>query len=656
MTRQSFSTLVNLTHQQMLPSQPQSGKRKPEDFNPLLNAAAAKRAKKELKVGAPTKRKLNNDDGPSSLLVVRASEAQPSHSQPVHTNQADLAPPRFSSQPSLTSTAGPSKPPTKKFKADSQSSNRGRATSQAKTANRDRVASSAYYDDAAVERDVRAMEDEADHLRRNSRAHTAIDSSLVAETSLQFQSQRPEGSGTARSKGKMKIVDISTPLPDNDTPRAERNKQLRQPAMDAIAQSRGRPVEANGASGQGHRRKSSISGRGKRISSSFEATGIITHPHTSVSESSFYKHIDCDLPEPERIRQLLIWCSLRATATPASSSSLPPLSAEGVQILKTVQDDIVRMLAEKRVDLSLHSSNATQPPPENLRENEQNVRNRKWEITYASHIQEAEAEEEAWKRVSYGYDAYSKKLQASLEKRAASLQPDQQGLSAKAKGKRRAAGEEPPDVESQLFPHEHELPPQFHPALALARSVLGHHAQGDDRIAGGGRRGMTRSGLNREELEAEIKSRMPGLEFKVDQIYTFANAARATTNIAEKALNERFDVLSANLASRTRPILSSGDSGGTEGSAQLISTYVAGSSVSTVPDPLDIMRALSRVDQSRPPAQVGDAARRAAREVQRAEKESGYAPVGEKKLTGVPATPRKTPGTPRRGNTPGRER
>ncbi|KAJ3486578.1 hypothetical protein NLJ89_g11797 [Agrocybe chaxingu] len=326
----------------MLPSQSQSGKRKPEDFNPLLNAAAAKRAKKESKVGASTKRKLNNDDGPSSLLVVRASEAQPSHSQPVHTNQADLAPPRFSSQPSLASAAGPSKPPTKKFKADSQPSNRGRPASQAKTANRDRVAPSAYYDDAAVERDVRAMEDEADHLRRNSRAHTTIDASLVAETSLQFQSQRSEGSGTARSKGKTKIVDISTPLPDNDTPRAERNKQLRQPAMDAIAQSRGRPVEANGTSGQGHRRKSSISGRGKRISSSFEATGIITHPHTSVSESSFYKHIDCDLPEPERIRQLLIWCSVRAAATPASSPSLPPLSAEGVQILKSAQDDVVR--------------------------------------------------------------------------------------------------------------------------------------------------------------------------------------------------------------------------------------------------------------------------------------------------------------------------
>ena len=87
-------------------------------------------------------------------------------------------------------------------------------------------------------------------------------------------------------------------------------------------------------------------------------------------------------------------------------------------------------------------------------------------------------------------------------------------------------------------------------------------------------------------------------------------------------LNEKFDILGANLASRVGP------------------------------DPADLMHALSRVDEERPPAQVGEAARRAARELQRAG-EAGFAGSvgGEKKLT----TPREmTPGTPRRGNTPGR--
>lgn len=67
------------------------------------------------------------------------------------------------------------------------------------------------------------------------------------------------------------------------------------------------------------------------------------------------------------------------------------------------------------------------------------------------------------------------------------------------------------------------------------------------------------------------------------------------------------------------------------------------------------MRALTRVDKERPPGMVTDAAWRAAREVQRVG-ESGVGAVGKRRLTGVPVTPKKMPGTPRRGNTPGRDR
>jgi kinetochore protein Mis13/DSN1 len=73
-------------------------------------------------------------------------------------------------------------------------------------------------------------------------------------------------------------------------------------------------------------------------------------------------------------------------------------------------------------------------------------------------------------------------------------------------------------------------------------------------------------------------------------------------------------------------------------------------------DPQDVLRALAMVDAERPPAQVGDAARRAVREVQRVN-ETGVGPVSERRLTGVPPpTPRKTPGTPRKTATPGRNR
>ena len=132
---------------------------------------------------------------------------------------------------------------------------------------------------------------------------------------------------------------------------------------------------------------------------------LTDQPHNSVSDGSFYKHIDVDLPDSERIRQLLIWSSLRAAATPTSSTSkpssstsqpppppLPPLSAKAVQVLKSVQEDVVKMLAEKTLDLSLYSSEAgssSKTKPEDLLVNEQNVRNRHWEVTYSDHIKQS---------------------------------------------------------------------------------------------------------------------------------------------------------------------------------------------------------------------------------------------------------------------------
>jgi kinetochore protein Mis13/DSN1 len=131
-------------------------------------------------------------------------------------------------------------------------------------------------EDLEIEKDVRAMEDEVDHLRRNSRAHTTIDASfmLSANPAFQFPPRSPD-SDTPR-KGKSRIIDTSVPLSSEETPQIERNKLLREGAMAAISNGRSREqVQSNGAAGR-HRRKSSASSRGKRISSSFEATGVIS--------------------------------------------------------------------------------------------------------------------------------------------------------------------------------------------------------------------------------------------------------------------------------------------------------------------------------------------------------------------------------------------
>lgn len=52
--------------------------------------------------------------------------------------------------------------------------------------------------------------------------------------------------------------------------------------------------------------------RGRRASSLID-NGHSALPHREVDSAEFYKHIEAEgLPEPRRMRQLLMWCGERA--------------------------------------------------------------------------------------------------------------------------------------------------------------------------------------------------------------------------------------------------------------------------------------------------------------------------------------------------------
>lgn len=53
-------------------------------------------------------------------------------------------------------------------------------------------------------------------------------------------------------------------------------------------------------------RRSSYSNRGKRVLSI--GNGYEAKPHSEVPEAEYYKVLDPDMPEPSRMRQLLVWC------------------------------------------------------------------------------------------------------------------------------------------------------------------------------------------------------------------------------------------------------------------------------------------------------------------------------------------------------------
>lgn len=607
-------------------------KRKQEDS---LFAATTKKQKKEIN----GKRKLIGEEQPGGLVIVRAPAQQNLFSsQPLASTSS--RPPTFLSQP-LAST---SQPPSKKLKVDSS-----RAPTGAKQ--RD-VPAAPPREDLEIDEDIRQMEDETDDLRRRSRAK---------ESNNQTQSsQFPPSSPSGRHP-----PDTLQPLPDCETPQIQRNKLLR------VGQPRTPQAQTP--------RRTSMSMRSKRTSTSFENTGVISQPHASVSDSSFYKHIDCDLPEPQRARQLLVWSAARALtrlSEPSSSSKPsrppskgsnssrgkdpPPLDDDKKALLKTVQEDFIRMLAERKIDTSVYSRDKTPCKGTNLKPNEQNVKNRAREVTFQEHINRAQAEAEAWGRVDNFYHAYQVNSRAELESRHALFKPP----SAKAKGKQRAVSQEPSaDDWSWLIPHPEELSPGFESRIDLKRIT--------EVMAGEPR--------TRDTHEDPLDEDIDELRWKLDRLFGWVSSAVQMTDVVETEIDHRFMLLSHALLSLSLPPpppLPRSSSRGCGSSSTGVAAQLAlvqmhrgrGHPPIHPPgeSPRDILRALSRIDKQWPPrppplpssSQDGggggadDARRRAVREVQRVQ-EGGSGGVGERKLTGLPtgvgvATPRKVLGTPRR--------
>ncbi|RPD59709.1 hypothetical protein L227DRAFT_586562 [Lentinus tigrinus ALCF2SS1-6] len=570
----------------MIPSQPQTSKRKAtDDANPLA-AAAGKKLKRDV---------LNGEEQPGGLVIVRAPAPtnRSLHIEPVPESRASSVQPQTLLQPS--------KPPSKKLRAEGSS----RAVGKAK----ERDVYAATRAEPEVDEDVRQMQSEADTLRRRSQA---AEQAANSNANLEFPARTPRKPNSTSRRN----IDMTEPIAQAETPQIEKNKMMRGET--------------------GHRRRSSVS-RGKRVSSSYEATGVISHPHTSVSVSSFFKHIDSELPEPQRARQLLIWCSNRAMNEPAdqapqasssresstnSGKDPPPLSSAQADILKRTEESLIRMLAEKKVDTNVYggagSQNGDAQRP--LKENEQNVKNRAREARFNSHIQRSKQEAEAWRELSDSYDLHRKSVQADMEKRRRAL------AAAKSKGKERANADDLDDWDVE----RRDLPEQFLSggSVDLARQIVS----------------------GRSSSTAPLQDRLKDLEFTMDRLHTFTNSALQMTRVVEANLDRRFALLNISLASRSQPAPPSAHPDPTALSSYIIPTQPRPPAT----DPQDLFRALSRIDVERPQTQIGDAARRAVREVQRAADSS----AGERRLTGgvPPPTPRKPPGTPRRATTPGKGR
>ena len=77
--------------------------------------------------------------------------------------------------------------------------------------------------------------------------------------------------------------------------------------------------------------------------------------------------------------------SKQTTSNPGKDP--PPLSAEDVNLLKSVEEDIIKLLAESKIDTNVFSPPEEAEAHSQLKPNEQNVRNRAREVRFNAHIQ-----------------------------------------------------------------------------------------------------------------------------------------------------------------------------------------------------------------------------------------------------------------------------
>lgn len=146
--------------------------------------------------------------------------------------------------------------------------------------------------------------------------------------------------------------------------------------------------------------------------------------------------------------------------------------------------------------------------------------------------------------------------------------------------------------------------------------------------------------------------------YQEDCLHSAVKVAHELVQITASELDRRFELLSISLAQNSTPSTNPSSSHKQSTISNFVPLPSAPSTRNLGLDPQDLLSAISRTDAARPRSQLGDAARRAAKDVQRANESVVHGGehsqnLSERRLKDVPPpTPRKAPGTPKRPTTP----
>ncbi|KAG9109627.1 hypothetical protein FRC07_008278, partial [Ceratobasidium sp. 392] len=208
-------------------------------------------------------------------------------------------------------------------------------------------------------------------------------SSAVGSTPVQRKPNKPRPPANQSSSSVLSraALDSIEPVPISDTPVIVRNREIRQASQS--------------------RRRSSLSSRAS--------------PHPSVPSDTFFRHVDPDLPDALRLRQILCWTASRAsdqTQPESSRSGLPPLSPALSDMLKSIQSTSVKRIASGQINTAISSAQPREGKP--LAPNPRNAINAQAISRLEAYNQSCQAEDSAWSELIAAYNSQQATVVAAL--------------------------------------------------------------------------------------------------------------------------------------------------------------------------------------------------------------------------------------------------
>ncbi|KAG5919722.1 hypothetical protein E4U61_000608 [Claviceps capensis] len=220
----------------------------------------------------------------------------------------------------------------------------------------------------------------ANGAAKRGAAATASDSRTITSTiatTTAATSSKPVRKWEPSPTPRRPVESSKIALPMNDTPIINRNKEMRK-------------------KGGKSNRRSSLGSRGRRASSLID-NGQTAIPHREVEAREFYKHIAEDLPEPRRMKQLLMWCGERAMPERRRGKG----NSEAVLSARAIQDQILKDFAARSECSNWFDRDDDAPPSSTAipLPNPRNVELADKLVALEAKIQRLHVEKQAWQAI-----------------------------------------------------------------------------------------------------------------------------------------------------------------------------------------------------------------------------------------------------------------